>query len=99
VIINKEIFMKRKDGSTFPVLISANNLLDKNGSIVGSNSIIKDITEIYEAREKTKESEEKIKHQLEEMNKLDVAKDEFAAMTAHELKTPIVPILLHEDAL
>src|SRR5713226_4523185 len=49
---NREIWLKTKDGTAFPTLISANNLYDENGSLIGSNTIIEDISEVYEARKK-----------------------------------------------
>ncbi|MGC1426760.1 MAG: PAS domain-containing sensor histidine kinase [Nitrosotalea sp.] len=89
---NKEIQLKCKDGSIFPGLISANNLYDIHGKLIGSNSVIKDIAEICEYRKKLQESKDQIQIQLFELQQLDVAKDEFLAMITHELKTPLVPI-------
>jgi len=47
---NREIWFKRKDGSTFPALLSANNMYDERGKLIGSNTAIRDISDIYEAR-------------------------------------------------
>ena len=88
---NKEVWLKTKDGVTFPTLISANNLYDESGALIGSNTIIKDISEIYEAR-KRKEHETLMELQLAEFKKLDKLKDEFASMITHELKSPLTPI-------
>ena len=81
---NKEIQLKCKDGSIFPGLISANNLYDIHGKLIGSNSVIKDIAEICEYRKKLQESKDQIQIQLFELQQLDVAKDEFLAMITHE---------------
>jgi PAS domain S-box-containing protein len=89
---NKEIWIKCKDGSIFPGLISATNLYDMHGKLIGSNSVIKDISEMYQYRKELEESRTQIQIQLIELQKLDMAKDEFLAMITHELKTPIVPI-------
>ena len=83
---NREVWFKRKDGSTFPVLISANNLYDDDGNLVGSNSAIIDETDTYRARKQL----EKANEQLREAQKL---KDEFISIASHELRTPIQPIL------
>ena len=51
-VSNKEIWLKRKNGSTFPVLLSSSGLHDIEGRLIGSNTVMKDITDIYEARKK-----------------------------------------------
>jgi PAS domain S-box-containing protein len=83
---NKEVWFKRKDGSTFPLLISANNLYDNEGNLIGSNSAIIDETDTYKARKQL----EKANEQLKEAHRL---KDEFISIASHELRTPIQPIL------
>ncbi len=98
-IINKEIFLKRKNGSVFPALISATKLYDEEKNIIVSNTIIKDITEIYEARKKIIEDQEKIKEQVLKLQELDKAKNEFMTMVTHELKNPLVPIICYTNIL
>ena len=78
-IRNKDLWLKRKDGSVFPVLLNATNLYDEDGHLIGSNSAIIDIVEIYRARQV-----------LEKANHM---KDEFLNIAAHELRTPIQPII------
>jgi len=70
---NKEIPFQRKDGTTFWALISANNIYDKDGKLIGSNTSIKDITEIHDARKKIEEHQKHITeqyHQLKKANEL-----------------------------
>lgn len=74
-VFNREVKLKRKDGTVFSVLISATNLYDSQGHLIGSNTLIKDISEIQTLLE------------------VDKAKDEFASMVSHELKTPLIPIM------
>lgn len=98
-VINKEIILKKKDGNTFPAILSATNLYNDKNEFVGSNTIIKDISEIYEARKKIDENKEKMQRQLEVIKKLTKTKDEFTSMITHELKTPLVPIISFVDLL
>jgi len=60
-VTNEEVLFKRKDGTTFPVLLSATNQYGINGKIIGSNTIIRDISELRILRkvEKTKKELEK----------------------------------------
>lgn len=94
----REINFKRKDGSTFIGLLSATNLYD-NGKLIGSITVIKDITEIYQARQALERSQKIINLHLNRVKKMDQAKDEFLAMVTHELKTPLVPIKGYADIL
>lgn len=94
---NKVIWLKCKDGTVFPGLISANNLYDDAQKLIGSNTVIKDISEIYEYRKKLEDSRNQIQQQMLELQELDMAKDSFLAMITHELKTPLVPIKSYLD--
>ena len=97
-IINREVWMKKKDGTAFPCLLSATTFYQENRAI-GSNTVIKDITELYQARQRIEENEVHIREQYEELRKIEKSKEEFVAMMTHELKTPLVPILGYVDVL
>jgi PAS domain S-box-containing protein len=92
VISNKEIWVKRKDGTTFPTLLSGTSLYDSVGKIIGRTAVLTDLTEIYQARAKIEAREKQIELQLKDLRKLSLVKDEFLAMITHELRTPLVPI-------
>jgi len=53
---NKLIWFKRKNGITFPGLVSANNLYDEHGKLIGSNTVIRDVSEIFNSWKKINES-------------------------------------------
>jgi len=97
-VISDEIWLMARGGTTFPTLFSANNLYDENSDLIGSSIIIKDISEIYEARKKI-ERQTVMELQLAELKKLEKAKDEFVSMMTHELKTPLTPIFGYCDML
>lgn len=78
-VANREIIMKRKDGSTFPALISASNLYDENKNLLGSNSVIRDISDMTNARELISELE------LQKMTILG----ESTARIAHDFRNPL----------
>jgi len=81
---NKEVWMKRKDGTTFPAMINASNLYGANGVLVGSNTVITDLTDNYKAR-----------MELEKSNEM---RQDFVRIAAHELRTPLQPILMCAEA-
>jgi PAS domain S-box-containing protein len=88
---SSEIWLKRKDGSTFPALISANNIYDSKGRLIGSNTLIRDISEVYQAH-KVVDDHERQKIQLEEMRKMDTLKEDFYMTVSKECQIPIEPI-------
>jgi len=50
--------IKRKDGPTFPVITYPDYILDSEGRVVGIRELLVDVTDIKEAEEKIRESEE-----------------------------------------
>jgi len=99
IISQKEIWLKRKNNTIFPTLLSGTNLYDENGKIIGRTVTLTDLTQIYRAREKLQAREKQIEDQLIALKKLNRIKDEFLTMITHELKTPLVPINSYTDIL
>jgi len=92
-VLHKEIWMKRKDGSIFPSLLSGASIYDEHGNVIGRTVALTDMTEIYDTRKKLEEKEARIREQYEELKKIDTSKEEFTSMISHELKTPLTPIM------
>lgn len=95
---NIEIWFKRKDGTVFPGLISANNIYDDKGKLIGSNTAIRDISEIYQAHSVLGDHE-KQRIQLDELKKANSTKEEFYMMVAKECQIPIEPIRKYAKVL
>ena len=76
-VFNKEIWFKRKDGTIFPTLLSATSLVDENGNMI-SDTIIKDMSEIYITR---KDRDEQITKQRELTKQLKKANEELKTIT------------------
>ena len=83
-----EIWMKRKDGTEFPCILTPTNLYDDDGMLIGRNVVIKDATELYDT-----------KRDLDEYQKIDRMKEEFLSVVTHELKSPLTPIIGFAQAL
>jgi PAS domain S-box-containing protein len=86
-VSNKEVWLKKRDGSEFPALINATSLFDDAGHLVGSNTVITDITEVQASQQRLQEANEALKqaHELRE---------DFIRIAAHDLRNPIQPILM-----
>ena len=78
-VSNKEVWLKRKDGTSFPVLINASSLYDKNGKLVGSNTIIRDISELRMMKKEVAYLKQK---------RLALV-GELASQVAHDLRNPL----------
>ncbi|MGH7747974.1 MAG: PAS domain-containing protein, partial [Candidatus Dormibacteria bacterium] len=69
IVEDRKVWFKKKDGSTFPGLISANNIYDNKGHLIGSNTAIRDISETYTAHAKLEEREHQLREQYEQLEK------------------------------
>ncbi|RDJ32294.1 MAG: PAS domain S-box protein [Crenarchaeota archaeon] len=78
-VVNQEMIFQRRDGTTFPGLLSASNLHDEKGNLVGSNTVIRDISDIRSAQ--------KVIEELQ-MKRLSVI-GELTARIAHDMRNPL----------
>ena len=77
----RRVWLKRRDGSTLPTLVSANNLYDDFGKLIGSNTVILDISELYNEKQR-----------LRELEKVDKQKEKFVSMITHDIRTLLFPV-------
>ncbi|MBF0541666.1 MAG: response regulator [Nitrospirae bacterium] len=81
-----EITSIRKDGTPFPVFISASLLKDSEGTIIGSMGVSRDITS-------QKIVEENLRQAIDDAERANHAKSEFLANMSHEIRTPMNGII------
>jgi len=81
-VIDGKVWLKKKDGTSFPVLLNVNNLYDERGKLIGSDTRIRDISEIYYAKEEIKDLKEK---------RLMII-GELSARIAHDIRNPLTII-------
>lgn len=60
-VVNREVWLKRKDGTTFPVVLYSNAMYDMDGNPIGSNAVLRENTEVHVLRKKIEEYEAQIK--------------------------------------
>src|SRR3989442_14875880 len=68
-VLHKEIWMKRKDGSIFPSLLSGASIYDEHGNVIGRTVALTDMTEIYDTRKKLQDDEARIRDQYDELKR------------------------------
>ena len=67
-VTDRKITFKRQDGSTFPGLLQATSLYDENKNLLGSNTVIFDLTQMTD--QKIKEYEEFFKTSNDRLNEI-----------------------------
>jgi len=87
---NKEVWLKRKDGSIYPVLINSNSYYDEQKGVVACNTVLTDLTRLHFAVSMLQKANDEIKKTYE-------MKEQFINIAAHELRTPITPILIFAE--
>ena len=90
--------MWRKDGTPIPVRYSAFPIIDE-GSVVGAVVSMSDVTQrrmledtLRQANARSREAYEKEKEAVDQLKRVDQLKNEFVAMVAHDLKSPMTVI-------
>ena len=84
-VTDQKITFKRQDGSTFQGLLQATSLYDENKNLIGSNTVIFDLTNMTE--QKIKECEEffvKANNKLDEIKKKDYDKFDEDSKSEHD---------------
>ena len=67
-VTDQKITFQRQDGSTFPGLLQATSLYDENNNLIGSNTVIFNLTQMTD--EKIKEYEEFFKNSNDKLDEI-----------------------------
>ena len=89
---NIEVYLKRKDGSTFPVLLNTSVIYDENKQFLSTRTVIWNITE-------KKKLEETLKKTSEALFQANQDKTRFIGMASHDLQNPITAISMSVELM
>lgn len=95
----KEIQLTTKEGQSIWTYMSTSPVLDEQGNLLWSCTLVYDITQRKQAEEQLRESSERISLANAELARATRLKDEFLANMSHELRTPLNAILGLSEAL
>ncbi|KAG5455650.1 MAG: histidine kinase-like ATPase [Olpidium bornovanus] len=84
-----EIHARRKDGSSFPVLIEISTCYDDSGNVLFRGANVHDLTE----RKRVESEREEARIAVEGAQRASQLKSEFLANMSHEVRTPINAIV------
>ena len=109
-VANYETLLRKKDGSTVNISLTISRIMDKNGDIIGTIGISKDITDIKLQEKRLKELNENLENKViertkqfeesnKELRKSNELKSKFIANMSHELRTPLNAIIGYSDLL
>ena len=91
--VHNELFrMRRKDGSTFDVLLSATAIYDENGQYKMSRTVLTDVTERKVLTDELRRVNAELYHLNEEKNR-------FVGITSHDLQNPLSAISMSAEML
>jgi PAS domain S-box-containing protein len=93
-VVHRETVWRRKDGSTFPVSVTASPIHDDDGRLIGVSAIARDVTEQQQARVAAE-----FRRQSDEMERVNQRLEAFTYSIAHDLRAPLRALGGYSSAL
>ena len=92
-ISNYETKLWTKNGKLLDISLSLSQLKDKEGNIMGTVGISKDISKQKQLEKRLRESNKQLEQKVKEVQKIEQMKSDFLSVVSHELRTPLTSIL------
>jgi PAS domain S-box-containing protein len=93
-VVHHETVCQRKDGSTFPVSMTASPIHDDGGRLIGVSAITRDITEQQRAR-----AAAEFRRRSDELERANRDLEAFTYAIAHDLRAPLRALGGYSSAL
>ncbi|MFC1999776.1 PAS domain S-box protein, partial [Chloroflexota bacterium] len=91
--LTREILNKRKNGETFPCLLSTSVMRSAEGEFLGVMGVSRDITEQMIAQERLRDYYEQEREWRQNLEAEIERRAQFTRGLVHELKTPLTPMV------
>ncbi len=102
-LLSERLVVITKNNQKIDVVLSAIAVKNKEGKIIRSNSILKDITELVHIENKLKASnqdlEKRVGDRTAELSKANDELEEFTYIATHDLKSPLANIKGHLEII
>jgi PAS domain S-box-containing protein len=94
-----ELLLKRRDGSTFPAIITDSPITNDKNQLIGIVGVSVDITDEKVAEEERKKLLARAQSARAEAEAANRLKDEFLATLSHELRNPLNVVIGYSEIL
>ena len=92
-VVHRETVRRRKDGTTFPVSVTASPIHDQDGRLIGVSAISRDVTE-QQAR-----AAAELRRQADDLERANQSVESFTYSIAHDLRAPLRALGGYSSAL